>query len=172
MAGLNGPIITHCSAGVGRTGTFLAVHVCMEKMKYYNSLEHVNIPRTVLLLRQSRTGMVQTPEQYHFIYQVLQDVREELREKAPRVFAPSAASASPRASLASSSSETDVYAERTRVQMCGLKRNFKEMVLQQQHSPAQSCSSESIMVDEERRKEKEAFRSSLEKKRRLSFSTC
>jgi len=175
MAGLSGPIITHCSAGVGRTGTFLAVHVCMEKMKYYNSLEHVNIPRTVLLLRQSRTGMVQTPEQYHFIYQVLQDVREELREKAPRVFAPSTVSASPRASLASSSSsETDVYcAERTRVQMCGLKRNFKEMVLQQQqHSPAQSCSSESIMVDEERRKEKEAFRSSLEKKRRLSFSTC
>jgi len=143
----------------------------MEKMKFFNSLDQINIPRSVLLLRQSRTGMVQTPEQYHYIYQVLKDAREELREKAPRVFAvpPSASpsmSSAPRGSL--SSSEND-YVDRTR-QLCGLKRNFKELL--HQRNPSQSCSSESILLEEEERKAKLPFRATIEKKRRLSFSTC
>jgi len=175
MAGLNGPVITHCSAGVGRTGTFLAVHICMEKMKFFNSLDQVNIPRTVLLLRQSRTGMVQTPEQYHYIYQVLKDAREELRGKAPRVFASPATPAalasrtSTRGSSLSSSSAENDYVDRTR-QMCGLKRNFKEL-LHQRAVPPQSCSTESIMEDDELKAEL-PLRATIEKKRRLSFSTC
>ena len=117
--GLEGPVIAHCSAGVGRTGTFIAVHICLEKMKYYNSLDQINIPRTVLLLRQSRNGMVQTAEQYQFIYEVLKDARDELREKAPRVFAvppplPSPSTSSACQSLSSSSSETETVMERSK----------------------------------------------------------
>jgi protein-tyrosine phosphatase len=88
LSGLGGPIVAHCSAGVGRAGTFVAIHICLEKMKYFNSLDQViDIPRTVMLLRQSRTGMVQTPEQYRFIYDVVRDARQEFRERAQRVFA-------------------------------------------------------------------------------------
>lgn len=88
LSGLGGPIVAHCSAGVGRAGTFVAIHICLEKMKYFNSLDQViDIPRTVMLLRQSRTGMVQTPEQYRFIYDVVRDARQEFKERAQRVFA-------------------------------------------------------------------------------------
>jgi protein tyrosine phosphatase len=88
LSGLGGPIVTHCSAGVGRAGTFVAIHICLEKMKYFNSLDQViDIPQTVMLLRQSRTGMVQTPEQYRFIYEVVRDARVEFKERAQRVFA-------------------------------------------------------------------------------------
>jgi len=88
LSGLGGPIVAHCSAGVGRAGTFVAIHICLEKMKYFNSLDQViDVPRTVMLLRQSRTGMVQTPEQYRFIYDVVRDARLEFKERAQRVFA-------------------------------------------------------------------------------------
>ncbi len=78
-AGLDGPIVTHCSAGVGRAGTFIAIHINLEKMKMKHSdqQEAVDIPRTVALLRQSRAGMVQTAEQYQFIYDVVRDAARE-----------------------------------------------------------------------------------------------
>jgi protein tyrosine phosphatase len=80
-AGLDGPIVTHCSAGVGRAGTFIAIHINLEKMKRKHSgsgqQEVVDIPRTVALLRQSRAGMVQTAEQYQFIYDVVRDAARE-----------------------------------------------------------------------------------------------
>jgi protein tyrosine phosphatase len=78
-AGLDGPIVTHCSAGVGRAGTFIAIHINLEKMNHPGShqQEAVDIPRTVALLRQSRAGMVQTAEQYQFIYDVVRDAARE-----------------------------------------------------------------------------------------------
>jgi len=86
LSGLSGPAVVHCSAGVGRAGTFIAIHICLEKIKYFNSLDIVDIPRTVGNLRKSRTGMVQTLEQYRFIYEVIQDARDDFRERAKRVF--------------------------------------------------------------------------------------
>lgn len=81
-AGLDGPIVTHCSDGVGRAGTFIAIHINLEKMKRKQCLgsdqqDVVDIPRTVALLRQSRAGMVQTAEQYQFIYDVVRDAARE-----------------------------------------------------------------------------------------------
>jgi len=88
LAGLNGPVVAHCSAGVGRAGTFIAIHICLEKMKYFNALEEiVDIPRTVRMLRQSRTGMVQTVEQYRFIYEVVRDARQDFKNHSPGIFA-------------------------------------------------------------------------------------
>lgn len=176
-AGLNGPVITHCSAGVGRTGTFIAVHICLEKMKFFNTLEQINIPRTVLLLRQSRNGMVQTPEQYQFIYEVLKDARADLREKQPRVFASpcslsssSPSCSSPSASLSCSSSETETkMSDRSSRNLTGLKRSFKELQIVPIVMKTSPCSSETMMDDSGR---KEKTFTSLEKKRRLSFSTC
>lgn len=167
-AGLNGPVVTHCSAGVGRTGTFLAVHICLEKMKFYNSLDQVNIPRTVLLLRQSRTGMVQTAEQYQFIYEVLKDARDELREKAPRIFALPTSPASPSSACASLSTSSGIDSSPERTKHTGLKRGFTDLQISiQLQRNGSNCSSETMV--EEDRKEK-SF--TTEKKRRLSFSTC
>lgn len=67
-----GPICVHCSAGIGRSGTFCAVHRIIHEMNdhvtQHNSLPTVNIVQTVLDMRQQRHGMVQTKEQYTFVY--------------------------------------------------------------------------------------------------------
>jgi protein tyrosine phosphatase len=59
-----GPICVHCSAGIGRSGTFCAVHRIIHEMNdhvaQHNSLPTVNIVQTLLDMRQQRHGMVQT----------------------------------------------------------------------------------------------------------------
>lgn len=62
------PILVHCSAGVGRTGCFLALAIGIRQLDVENLLDVVQI---VCQLRVERGGMIQTLEQYEFIYQVL-----------------------------------------------------------------------------------------------------
>jgi len=82
-----GPIVVHCSAGIGRSGTFCTVHATIEKLKL-DLKEHpdedpkFNIVKTVLLARSQRPGMVQTKEQYMFVYlAILEKAREILHKK-------------------------------------------------------------------------------------------
>uniref|UniRef100_A0A1I8I8K9 Protein-tyrosine-phosphatase n=1 Tax=Macrostomum lignano TaxID=282301 RepID=A0A1I8I8K9_9PLAT len=63
--GQDGPITVHCSAGVGRTGVFLALSVVLERMRYEGV---VDMYQTVRTLRTQRSAMVQTDEQYQFCY--------------------------------------------------------------------------------------------------------
>jgi protein tyrosine phosphatase len=72
-----GPIVAHCSAGIGRTGTFIGLAICLEKLKLGLP---VNVMQTVRQMRKQRKGMVQTKEQYMFIYAALTDA---LREQYP-----------------------------------------------------------------------------------------
>lgn len=70
------PIVVHCSAGIGRTGTFCAVHSTLEKLDLLrkenpNESPMFNVLKTVLRLREQRVGMVQTKEQYVFCYKAL-----------------------------------------------------------------------------------------------------
>jgi len=69
--GLNDPIVVHCSAGVGRTGTFLAIHLALQKLTYRSVID---VMKTVLNLRQQRSGMVQSKDQYKFVYATINDV--------------------------------------------------------------------------------------------------
>jgi protein-tyrosine phosphatase len=64
------PIVVHCSAGIGRTGTFCTVHINLCKMRYATADRppKFDILGTVLRLRKERLGMVQTKEQYMFCY--------------------------------------------------------------------------------------------------------
>jgi len=77
------PIIVHCSAGIGRTGTFCAVHSTLEKLSQQKKEKpdeppEFNLLNTVLSLRAQRVGMVQTKEQYMFCYKALLEELEKL----------------------------------------------------------------------------------------------
>ncbi|CAI4300666.1 BAH_G0006410.mRNA.1.CDS.1 [Saccharomyces cerevisiae] len=76
------PIIVHCSAGVGRTGTFIALdHLMHDTLDFKNITERSRhsdrateeytrdlIEQIVLQLRSQRMKMVQTKDQFLFIY--------------------------------------------------------------------------------------------------------
>ena len=65
------PILVHCSAGVGRTGTFIVLDYFLEHMK---ENEKVNVYKIVAQLRENRCFMVQTKDQYMFIHDAIQDI--------------------------------------------------------------------------------------------------
>uniref|UniRef100_A0A8B9S3A2 Receptor-type tyrosine-protein phosphatase O n=1 Tax=Apteryx owenii TaxID=8824 RepID=A0A8B9S3A2_APTOW len=64
-----GPIIIHCSAGVGRTGTFIALDRLLQHIRDH---EFVDILGLVSDMRSYRMSMVQTEEQYIFIHHCVQ----------------------------------------------------------------------------------------------------
>ncbi|XP_071106715.1 receptor-type tyrosine-protein phosphatase epsilon-like [Haliotis cracherodii] len=59
------PLLVHCSAGVGRTGTFIALDYLMDQAE----AEHrVNVFQCVSRMRQARMNMVQTVNQFEFVH--------------------------------------------------------------------------------------------------------
>ncbi|KAM4617890.1 tyrosine-protein phosphatase non-receptor type 5-like [Discoglossus pictus] len=62
------PIIVHCSAGIGRTGCFIATSILCKQLKYEGTAD---ILKTACQLRLDRGGMIQTSEQYQFVHHVL-----------------------------------------------------------------------------------------------------
>uniref|UniRef100_A0A8C5R4Q3 protein-tyrosine-phosphatase n=1 Tax=Leptobrachium leishanense TaxID=445787 RepID=A0A8C5R4Q3_9ANUR len=64
----DGPIVVHCSAGIGRTGCFIATSILCKQLKSEGT---VDILRTTCQLRLDRGGMIQTSEQYQFVHHVL-----------------------------------------------------------------------------------------------------
>ena len=71
------PIVVHCSAGVGRTGTFISMFCLYKeiKMAQIDKNEQIiqfNIFNLVRKMKEMRLYMVQTFEQYKFVYQFAQ----------------------------------------------------------------------------------------------------
>ena len=78
---LSSPILVHCSAGVGRTGTFIAVHKLLRELERARPGTSLEVARTVLEMRKCRARMVQTLEQYVYIYKCLDQLFEEDEEE-------------------------------------------------------------------------------------------
>lgn len=66
-----GPPIVHCSAGIGRTGTYLALDILINRIKQKGPQCVCDVQRTVRMLREQRATMVQTEAQYRFIFYVI-----------------------------------------------------------------------------------------------------
>ncbi|XP_046553392.1 receptor-type tyrosine-protein phosphatase epsilon-like [Haliotis rubra] len=62
------PIIVHCSAGIGRTGTFIAVESLVDQAAAEGFVDVVSF---VSNMRGQRKNMIQTKEQYLFLYQAV-----------------------------------------------------------------------------------------------------
>ncbi|XP_073435595.1 snurportin-1 isoform X3 [Dendrobates tinctorius] len=62
------PIVVHCSAGIGRTGTFCTLDICLSQIEDVGTL---NIQQTVRRMRKQRALSIQTPEQYFFCHMAI-----------------------------------------------------------------------------------------------------
>uniref|UniRef100_A0A673H230 protein-tyrosine-phosphatase n=1 Tax=Sinocyclocheilus rhinocerous TaxID=307959 RepID=A0A673H230_9TELE len=63
-----GPVIVHCSAGVGRTGCFIVIDAMLERIRHERT---VDVYGHVTLMRSQRNYMVQTEDQYGFIHEAV-----------------------------------------------------------------------------------------------------
>ncbi|XP_058447776.1 tyrosine-protein phosphatase 69D [Malaya genurostris] len=66
-----GPILVHCSAGVGRTGTFVALDTLTQQL---NEEGQVSIFNTICDMRYQRNFLVQSLKQYIFLYRALTEL--------------------------------------------------------------------------------------------------
>ncbi|XP_061530390.1 tyrosine-protein phosphatase non-receptor type 6 [Phycodurus eques] len=63
-----GPMIIHCSAGIGRTGTIVVIDMIIETINTIGLNCDIDISKYIQMVRGQRSGMVQTEAQYRFIY--------------------------------------------------------------------------------------------------------
>lgn len=64
----SGPILIHCSAGIGRTGSFIALDYLLMQAR---AEKLVDVLGYAQLMRANRVNMIQTLEQYVFVYEAL-----------------------------------------------------------------------------------------------------
>ncbi|CAF87794.1 unnamed protein product, partial [Tetraodon nigroviridis] len=83
----SGPTVVHCSAGVGRTGTFVVLDRLLQQV---DSRDTLDIYGCVFDLRLHRSHMVQTEGQYAYLHQCVRDVlrARKLRSEQEHLLCP------------------------------------------------------------------------------------
>ena len=76
------PIIVHCSAGVGRSGTMIALDRILQGIRKYDVVDIFGI---VHEMRKERVWMVQTEQQYICIHQCLLSVLDGSKDHDDRL---------------------------------------------------------------------------------------
>ena len=71
------PICVHCSAGIGRTGTFCAIDISINRL---NDVKILNVEETSNKIRMQRAQSVQTRDQYVFCYMALLEYAQQNNE--------------------------------------------------------------------------------------------
>ncbi|XP_064598724.1 tyrosine-protein phosphatase non-receptor type 2-like [Liolophura sinensis] len=101
-----GPAVIHCSAGIGRSGTFCLVDTCLVMLEKTRDLNSINVREVLIKMRSYRMGLIQTPDQLRFSYlAVIEGARrilyaddfskiENNNEDSPRNATPSSAHSS------------------------------------------------------------------------------
>ncbi|XP_073169455.1 tyrosine-protein phosphatase non-receptor type 11 isoform X2 [Lepidochelys kempii] len=77
----SGPVVVHCSAGIGRTGTFIVIDILIDIIREKGVDCDIDVPKTIQMVRSQRSGMVQTEAQYRFIYMAVQHYIETLQRR-------------------------------------------------------------------------------------------
>ncbi|XP_047501923.1 receptor-type tyrosine-protein phosphatase H-like [Penaeus chinensis] len=65
------PVVVHCRAGVGRTGTFIGLWNLMDAVNACPNSSNIDVYQTVLNMRKNRPIMVQTTDQYLYLYKCI-----------------------------------------------------------------------------------------------------
>ncbi|XP_041357578.1 receptor-type tyrosine-protein phosphatase epsilon-like [Gigantopelta aegis] len=65
---LPGPVLVHCSAGIGRTGTYIALDILLDRVE---KADLIDVSKVIIDMRNQRKGIVQTTEQYECIFLTL-----------------------------------------------------------------------------------------------------
>ncbi|XP_028835711.1 tyrosine-protein phosphatase non-receptor type 2-like [Denticeps clupeoides] len=69
----HGPAVVHCSAGIGRSGTFSLVDTCLVLMGKRKNPTSVDIQKVLLDMREYRMGLIQTADQLRFSYMAIKE---------------------------------------------------------------------------------------------------
>ncbi|XP_050411849.1 tyrosine-protein phosphatase non-receptor type 11 [Patella vulgata] len=76
-----GPLVVHCSAGIGRTGTFIVIDMILNQIKTHGFDTDIDILKTIQAVRSQRSGMVQTEAQYKFVYMAVSHYIETEKQR-------------------------------------------------------------------------------------------
>ena len=79
-----GPAVVHCSAGIGRSGVFSLVDVCVSWLEA-GGLHTLDIKAVLLHMRKQRLGLIQTPEQLRFSYMTVLNAAHHVLDLVPSI---------------------------------------------------------------------------------------
>lgn len=74
-------VCVHCSAGIGRTGTFIVIDMILDQIRKEGFDCEIDIHRTVQMVRDQRSGMVQNEAQYKFIYMAVLEYIQTVKQR-------------------------------------------------------------------------------------------